>query len=896
MLPTKKHDGILQLEISEGDSYIELFERQAQLTPNKDAVIFNDQTISYDQLNEHANKIANFLKLEGVDPEQCIGICMERSEKAIAAMLGILKSGAAFVPLDPDYPVARLEYIVDNAAVEIIICDGLHKSLFNTGRCIVVNEILNASKNREFSKNPQSSIIKNSSLAYVMYTSGSTGKPKGVQIENGALLTYCIADIECYRLSADDRTLQFSTLNFDIAIEEIFPPLLVGSTIVIRPDKLSNSQNELSDIISRYGVTAIHIATAYWHEWVDLMCVMEQAVPSSVRLMVVTGEKVSPIHYQRWLDRCQHQVLWCNAYGPTEATVSATVFVPSKKWFGDRMPIGRPLKGYKALILDSLGRQVTQGDIGELCIMGAALARGYLGNKKKTEEAFAEYTDADGNSNRIYKTGDLAFVLPDGNIEFCGRIDHQIKIGSYRVEPGEIESAINSHQEILESLVIAEEKDQKKFLIAYVVYRQKLIDAHELQEYLRDNIPAYMLPSRYIFLSKFPKTINGKIDRKALPDPVTGIEPRSNKFQQACTDLEIKMSTIWCDVLNLSAVSIDDNFFELGGSSILATRVITQIKKTLDAEIPVRDFFANPTIATVSRHITSMTRAEENDTSFEENQKRLNAQARKKLPEVDAFYINFEKERLFTVLYNPIEKDVSHCIIICPPFGHEYVRSHRNLQQLAIALSLVGFHVVRFDYFATGNSSGDTGEETAERWIKDIELVIKNTLATRAHKKISLLGVRMGATLAMMAESPMDIDSMVLWDPVGSGLQHLASLDRMHLNKWRQRELDISGWKISKQRSDQQLGYSIPSAKRESFESISQKAAPFAKTKNIITISTKGQTVKELVSQDSDIEYAKVDDEIFWTDHARNNSAFSSPDTQKLIVNYFMDREKNGVS
>ncbi len=295
-----------------------------------------------------------------------------------------------------------------------------------------------------------------------MYTSGSTGKPKGVQIEHKSLTTYCLADIEIYRLQQDDRTLQFSTLNFDVAIEEIYPPLLVGSTIVVRPRERADASIELSHLIETNNVTALHIATAYWNEWIGLMEAEKVRVPRSLRLVIVTGEKISVEHYRRWQNLCDHEILWCNAYGPTETTVTCTAFIPDSDWDEPQMPIGKPLPGYTAYILNEQMQPVGERETGQLFIGGPAVARGYLGRPDLTERAFLS-VDLPGydHSIRIYRTGDLARWLPDGNIEFSGRVDHQMKIGSYRIEPGEIESVILQHEAIRDALVVCEEFDSQ---------------------------------------------------------------------------------------------------------------------------------------------------------------------------------------------------------------------------------------------------------------------------------------------------------------------------------------------------------------------------------------------------------------------------------------------------
>ena len=361
--------------------------------------------------------------------------------------------------------------------------------------------------------------------------------------------------------------------------------------------------NELSEIVERYQVTAIHMATAYWHEWVDLMVASQTQVPSSLRLTIATGEKVSTAHYQRWLKLCEHEVLWCNAYGPTEATVSATVFIPENDFDAPDMPIGFPLPGYEAFILtDEFALVKDVGVTGELYLAGPALARGYLNRDELTAKTFL-HVDIKGVETRVYRTGDLARWMKNGAIEFAGRIDHQIKLGSYRIEPGEIEAQLNKHPNVLESLITYEQIESQKFLLAYVAIGNHSATVEQIAEYLRKELPAYMVPARYILLSHFPKTINGKIDRQGLPSVEEAKTAKDSSFAAPRCEVETHLCDLWARVLNLPRVGIYDDFFALGGSSLLVTRIVSELKQKWDMELPVRDFFANPTVAMAARHV-----------------------------------------------------------------------------------------------------------------------------------------------------------------------------------------------------------------------------------------------------------------------------------------------------
>ncbi|MDO6461124.1 amino acid adenylation domain-containing protein [Granulosicoccaceae sp. 1_MG-2023] len=572
------------------------FEAVCTRAANAIALRSEQENLSYGELNARADAIAGALIAAGLKHGDCVGVCLDRSVTAIAAMLGILKAGGAFVPLDPDFPPERLRFMAWDAAIGLLLTGEAYRDRFSGLEVsILIAEELSGS-----APSPALPELSGDDTAYIMYTSGSTGNPKGVQISHRALMTYCRADIEAYQVTDADCTLQFSTLNFDISIEEIFPPLLAGGSVAIRPQQRSDARNELSTLIARFGVTAVHIATAYWHEWVDLMAATGERVPDSIRLMVVTGEKVSVAHYRKWLSLTDHEVLWANAYGPTEATVSATVFVPPPGWDGEAMPIGKALPGYTTRILDAQMQEVAPGETGELWIGGPALSAGYLNRPDLNVNAFITHSAANGQTRRLYKTGDLARYLPDGNIDYAGRIDHQIKIGSFRVEPGEIEEAINAHPQVREALVIGEEEAGKKRIVAYVAQDTDSLSITQLHDWLGQHLPPYMLPSVYVPLERFEKTINGKIDRRALPPSSQGELPASAGYSAPVSATEQALAAIWQTAFGVGRIGIHDDFFALGGNSLMVTQVLARTYETFGTAPGAQAFYANPTIAAQS--------------------------------------------------------------------------------------------------------------------------------------------------------------------------------------------------------------------------------------------------------------------------------------------------------
>lgn len=890
----------LSTELLEGSIlFLDGFERAVLNTPNAIAVIHEDQQWTFEELSQYANRFASFILGRNPERQQRIGLCVDKSGDAIAAMLGILRAGCVFVPLDPDYPSDRLLVMVCDAGIECIFCDPAYRSRFSVGeqssRFALVDlhdeEIVKASREKIAVE------ISGDDLAYIMYTSGSTGNPKGVEIQHRALAAYCGADIQAYQLTADDRTLQFSSLSFDIAIEEIFPPLLAGGSVVVRPRQRSSAENELSAIVDEYQITALHLATAYWHAWVDLMDASHQQVPQSLRMVLATGEKVSPTHYAKWKSLCRHEVLWCNAYGPTETTVTATVFVPSDDWSGESMPIGKPLAGYTAYILDGGDRPLGIGETGDLYIGGPALARGYRNLPQRTAEVFRTVMlpDKEGQlvPTRIYKTGDLARWLPSGDIEFAGRIDHQIKLGSYRIEPGEIEYHLNCHPQVLESLAVVDQRGGNRVLVAHVAVGDRQVSATELAEFLRDRLPTFMLPSCYCFCTAFPKTVNGKIDRQRLPSAEAGIVPRSEEYDAPRNPLEQKLVDLWEDVLGVSRLGIRDDFFACGGSSLLVTRVIAGLREQYDLAIPVRDFFANPTVASLAAMLGERLQLNLPSDDAEEQSREL----RSRLPKVEAFFFSSGTNNLFAVHYRPVPlvsdkrltSEKRHGVLVCTSDGHEYQRVHRNLQQLSLQLAAAGFDVLRFDYSGCGNSSGENSEGRVDTWISEIGEAA-NVFRQRANlESLSVLGVRLGATLAINANVP-GVSKLILWDPVIQGGRYVELLERLHQQSL---QFVIEYPQRRTTQLPQLYGVEMPAEKRVGFQQLRLPATFAELAASEVVLITSRDYFGESLSPEwmSQVRCYATSDEIYWDRPEFTQSAFSSPQFGRIVLQVLEEEE-----
>ena len=872
----------LPIDSIELSAFHRLFDAQVARTPNRTAIFFEEESWTYLQLSQYAHAIAWELLRSRVGEEECIGICVDRSPGAIAAMLGIMRAGGAFVPLDPELPLDRIQFMIEDAGIKKIICDQHYADLvagFGSIEWMTLESIRSrviASSSEIAEELPG---IRSDQLAYVMYTSGSTGKPKGVMIDSSALTAYCLADIAAYHVTESDRTLHFSTINFDIAIEEIFPPLLTGSAIVVRPRHRLDSYNELSTLVNRYGVTAVHLATAYWHEWVDLMVAHHETVPASLRLLIATGEKVSVEHFRRWNSICRHEVQWSNAYGPTEATVSSTVFTPQRNWSGESMPIGKPLLRYQAYILDSNEKACGIGDLGELVIAGPALARGYLNRPELTAKAFVNWQDEQGVKHRVYKTGDLARWDTNGDIEFAGRIDHQIKVGSYRIEPGEIESILNQHPDVLESLVVHEQIENQKFLVAFVASNSKSLTAIDLASYSRERLPTYMIPSRYLIVERFPKTLNGKIDRKALPPVEQAQAPAGQSNRPLLDEMESRLAKIWEDVLQVSGIGREDNFFFLGGSSLLVTRVISKLKRELDLELPVRDVFANPILQSLAMHLKSML----GEASPSEQ---THAVCRgNRLPKIESQFIDSAAEKLFSVYYSGRSVRKAHSVLICGSVGHEYSRSHRNLQQLAQMLSEQGFDVLRFDYSSTGNSSGLCERGMPQQWCLDIRNAAAWLKDRSKNERLSFIGLRLGATLISNTEG-LSGEQLILWDPAVSGERFLSQLAQYH-RRALQDFVRYSNQRLAE--PNQFYGFSIHESAMMALCKMKLKFTSQDSFRQTSLLTTKNYWSDETLNtsvpaKGKTIVHQEVDDEVLWHWSQYTESAFSSANSYRWIL------------
>ena len=576
----------------------QLFEAQVEKTPNAAAVVFENQQFTYADLNRRANQLAHCLQKLGVGPETLVGICMERSLEMIVGLLGILKAGGAYVPLDPDYPKGRLEFMLEDAKVCIVLTDASSRSsLLPTNVSVICLDEHWEAVVKESQVNPMGQITADR-LAHVIYTSGSTGVPKGVKVRHQGVVRLLFG-IDYVQLSSAQTILHLAPISFDAATFEVWGALLHGGKCVLFPGKVPGA-NELGAILKKHHVNTLWLPAALFNT------VINEAPQglSGVRQLLIGGEALSVPHVRKALSLLPNTEI-INGYGPTESTTFTCCYSIPCQLNGNSssVPIGKPIGNTQIYILDPQLNPVPIGVAGELYIGGAGLGRGYLNRPELTAETFVANPFSITEGARLYKSGDLARYLPDGNIEFLGRIDQQVKVRGYRIELGEIEVVLGQHPAVKESVVLVrEDSSGDRRLVAYVVpvsgFDPKL---SEMRSYFRQKLPEYMLPSAYVLLDSLPLTLNGKLDRRELPVPRQDTREGDRGYVAPVKTVEHQLTQIWEDLLGVRPIGILDNFFDLGGHSLLAVQMMHRVEEVCGARVPLSTLLVAPTVESLGK-------------------------------------------------------------------------------------------------------------------------------------------------------------------------------------------------------------------------------------------------------------------------------------------------------
>ncbi|MFL6292628.1 MAG: amino acid adenylation domain-containing protein, partial [Thermoanaerobaculia bacterium] len=584
---------------------------QAERAPHAAAVEMGDEWLTYAELVHRADGLAAELRRRGAGPETVVGIAMERSPAQIVSLLGILRAGAAYLPLDPALPPVRLARLVEESGARLVVASpsGAARLAELPAETLVLDDLhvgAGLAPARE-GVNPSPTSLKAAlgNLAYVLFTSGSTGAPKGVMVEHGSLSRFVTTCLDLYGFAPGDRVLQFAPLAFDISVEEIFTCLTAGATLVLRDDDMIASPSRFLARCRELGITVLDLPTAYGHELAPALAA-GVPLPPALRLLIVAGEKALPGPMGDWLAAGGDRLTVLDTYGPTETTVIASACElrdPAE------LTIGRPIRGVQVRILDGGMRPVPPGVPGEIYLGGAGVARGYLNRPDLTAERFVP---APGGE-RLYRTGDLARWLPDGRLDFAGRVDDQVKIRGFRIEPGEIAAVLSSHREVREAAVVARSTPSGARLAAYVT---GTADLAGLRAWLKDRLPAYMVPADLMQLEALPLTASGKVDRRALPAPEGPARERA--FAPPVSATEELLAGLWRQLLGIGEVGLYDDFFDLGGHSLLAPQLLSRIQDTFQVDLPLRILFEAPTVAQMAAILEDALLAQIEELSEEE--------------------------------------------------------------------------------------------------------------------------------------------------------------------------------------------------------------------------------------------------------------------------------------
>ncbi len=586
----------------------QLFEEQVEKNPDAIAVVFEQEQLTYAQLNQKANQLAHYLQSLGVKPEMFVGICVERSLEMVVGVLGIIKAGGAYVPLEPNYPLERLAYILEDADAGVLVTT---KSLLKS---LPKNQIQLVCLDNDWEtiashshQNPVSN-VDSSNLAYAIYTSGSTGKPKGVLVRHKPVINVIDWVNKTFDIGDNDRLLFITPLTFDLSVYDIFGLLAAGGSIYIVSELKRKEPEELINLLSHYQITFWDSAPAALEQLVPLLQ-SKNYTCNYLKLVLLSGDWI-PLGLPNIIKESFPNVEIVSLGGATEATVWSNYYLIKEvcpEWVS--IPYGKPIQNAQYYILNEYFNPCPVGVTGDLYIGGECLSSGYINNPDKNLSSFIPnpftYSQLKVKSPKLYKTGDLARYLPDGNIQFMGRVDNQVKIRGFRIELGEIESVLLAHSQIQQTLVLARADNiGHKRLVAYVVTKDQSLNSEDLQIYLQQKLPNYMIPSAFVFLEALPLTSNGKIDRKALPTAESYLA-MEGKFVPPRDNIEIELAQIWSRIFNITPMGVTNDFFDIGGHSLIAVRLMAEIEQKFHQYLSLATLFQNPTIEKLANLLRS---------------------------------------------------------------------------------------------------------------------------------------------------------------------------------------------------------------------------------------------------------------------------------------------------
>jgi len=757
---------------------LECFERQAIEQPDCIALRCAAQQYSYQFLNRRANRLAHALIARAVIPNSTVALVFAHGLDMVTALLAILKAGAAYVPLDPNLPAARLAYIARESGATLVLtgfgadappADDAQWSDATADRVHDIGQLL-----RELDTLPDRSpdiAVSADDLLCILYTSGSTGLPKGVQLTQ-LNVANCLHWMQSeYQLGPADVMLHKTPYSFDVSMYELLWPLMVGAQVALAEPEGFKDPEYLIGLIRHHNVSAAHFVPSM------LLAMLEHADSAdcgSLQQVFAAGEALSYPLTQRFYQRLPQSALH-NLYGPTEGGVVSRWACPRHDARAT-VPIGFAVANTTLQVLDEACEPVLPGEEGELFIGGAQVARGYVSRPELTAAAFIEHPAF----GRLYKTGDIVMQRADGALEYKGRRDFQVKVRGQRVELGEIESHLLALAEIAEAVCgVRERVPGDPWLVAWVMFRPgQEMSAAAVRKALALDLPGYMLPQLLLPVTHFPRVTSGKIDRNALPDPFPAEDSARRVTDPPVTRTEQLIASLWAAALGIAEISRSDHFADLGGHSLLAVKVSAQLREQLGRKVPMRAMLME-SLASVARQVSP---DESGEPPIPEPATASRAASRQ-----EAFYFGALPRPLLGILHSPSQAR-STAALICHSLGPEYMRSYRALKLLADRLAEHGFAVMRFDYACTGDSIGYANDARVEEWVGNIQLAARELQLRSGCQRVSIIGLRMGALLARHAAAGIDgLCSFLAWDEPPSGerwLEQAEKLNRQFHRKW----------------------------------------------------------------------------------------------------------------